>query len=72
MNIIRFEELKRAQRLLELAELKANRGEHFEAAEKVVEARELIYGNTQQASPARPAVAGESNTGSCSAKSLPA
>lgn len=67
MNLYRFEELKRAHRLLELAELQAENGDHFEAATTVFEARTLIYGSTQQGSPARPAVAGESNTGSCSA-----
>lgn len=68
MTLARFEQLRRAHRLLELAELKANNGDHFAAAGKVIEARVLIYGIEQQASPAQPKVAGVSNTGSSGAK----
>jgi hypothetical protein len=72
MTLHRFEELRRAQRLLELAELKANRGAFGEAEVVVNQARILIFGSTQQVSPARPAGSGLSNTGSCIAESLTA
>lgn len=72
MNLYRFEELERAHKILELAELKAQRDEHFEAAALVFQARDILFKQEQQALPARPAVAGASNTGSCSASHLPA
>lgn len=71
MNLDRFNELQRAHRLLELAELQAERGDFDKAARKVETARQLIFGSAQQASPAQPAVAGASNTGSRSVKFLP-
>lgn len=67
MTLTRFEQLRQAQRLLELAELLANGFDHFAAAGKVVEARALIYGNEQQASPAQPKVAGVNKPGRCGA-----
>lgn len=66
MTLPRFEQLRQAQRILELAELLANNGGHFAAASKVAETRELIYGTTQ-APPAQPKVAGVNNTGRCGA-----
>lgn len=67
MSATRRQMLIQAQRNLDLADLLAANGDHLAAAGNMVAARHLIYGTTQQASPAQPKVAGVNNTGRCGA-----
>lgn len=59
MKLVRIEQLRQAHRHLELAELMADNGDHFAAADKVAEARTLIFGS-KQAAPVKKQVAGPS------------
>lgn len=64
MSATRRQMLIQAQRNLDLAFLQAANGDHLAAAGNMVIARNLIFGATQQTSPAQPKVAGVSNSGS--------
>lgn len=68
MNLYRFEQLRQAQRLLELAEIMAENGDHFAAAGKVIEARKLIFAESGTPPPSRSVAVHRSNAGSCGAR----
>lgn len=67
MNLYRFEQLRHAQRLLELAELMAFNGDHLAADRKMTEARKLIFAESGTPPPSRSVAVHRSNTGSGSA-----
>lgn len=68
MNLYRFEQLRHAHRLLELAEVMAENGDHFAAAGKVFEARRLIFAEGTTPPPSRSVADHRSNPGSCGAR----
>lgn len=72
MSATRQQMLLQAQRNLDMADQLASYGDYDGAARNAAAARALIFGSTQQASPARPVVAGSSNTDSCIAEGLTA
>jgi hypothetical protein len=68
MSATRFQILLQAHRNLDMADLLAENGDYAGAEKNMAAARKLIFGSTQQASPAQPKVAGTSNSGSSGAR----